>query len=76
MSWTLWQIAIAVTAVYGVEVKPPAHCSYKAPHSKKLQGNPYVAYPVANTYMYELEPKADGHSYQSSVWSEPYTTQL
>ena len=75
MNWTLWRIAIAVTAVYGVGVKPLAR-SYEAPYSKKLRGNPYVEYPIANTYMYELEPKADGHSYQSSVWSEPYTTQL
>ena len=75
MNWTLWQIAIGVTAVYGVGVKPLAR-SHKAPHSKKLRGNPYVKYPIANTY--ELDPMAVRHSYQSncSVWSEPYGTQV
>ena len=34
--------------------------SYEAPHSKKVWGNPYVEYPIANTY--ELDPMADGHS--------------
>ena len=73
MNWTLWQIVIAIRAVYGVGVNLMAH-SYEAPHSKKLWGNPYVEYPIANTY--ELDPMADGHSYQSSVWSEPYGKQL
>ena len=71
MNWTLWQIAIAVTAVYGVN--HTAH-SYEAPHSKMLCGYPCVKYPIANTY--ELHLMADSHSYQSSVWSEPYGTQL
>ena len=47
--------------------------SYKAPHSKKLFGYPYVEYPIANTY--EVYPMANSHNYQSSVWSEPYGTQ-
>ena len=47
--------------------------SYEAPHSKKLWGYPYVDYRIANTY--EADPMADRHSYQSSVWSEPYGTQ-
>ena len=77
MDWTLWQIAIALRAVYGVNLT--AH-SYDAPHSKKLWGYLYVdtivEYPKANTY--EADPMADSHSYQSSVWSwsEPYSTQL
>ena len=33
--------------------------------SGTVWGNPYVKYPIANTY--ELDPTADGHSYQSSV---------
>ena len=71
MNWTLWKIAIAVRAVYGVNLQ--AH-SYEAPHSKKLWGYPYVEYPIANTC--EADPMADSHSCQSSVWSEPYRTQL
>ena len=64
-----------LTAVYAVGVKLPAH-SYEVPYSKKLWGYPYVEYPIANTY--EVDPMADSHSYQSSVWSwsEPYGTQL
>ena len=57
-------IAIAVRAVHGVNLT--AH-SYEAPHSKKLWGYPYIEYPIANTY--EVDPMADSHSSQSSVWS-------
>ena len=60
MKRTLWQIAIAVRAVYGVILT--AH-SNEAPHSKKLWGYPYVDYPIANTY--EPDPMADSHSCQS-----------
>ena len=73
MNWTLWQIATAIRAVYGVAVNFTAQ-SYKAPHSKKLWGYPYVEYPIAN--IYQADPMADSHTYQSSVWSEPYGTQL
>ena len=68
MKRTLGQIAIAVRAVYGVNLM--AH-SNEAPHSKKRWGYPYVDYPTANTY--EADPMAD--SCQSSVWIEPYGTQ-
>ena len=68
MKRTLGQIAIAVRAVYGVNLM--AH-SNEAPHSKKRWGYPYVDYPIANTY--EADPMAD--SCQSSVWIEPYGTQ-
>ena len=64
MKRTLWQIAIAVRAVYGVNLT--AH-SNEAPHSKKPWGYPYVDYPIANTF--EADPMADSHSSQSSVWS-------
>ena len=64
MMRTLWQIAIAVRAVYGVNLT--AH-SKEAPHSKKPWGYPYVDYPIANTF--EVDPMADSHSSQSSVWS-------
>ena len=70
---TLWQIATAIRAVYGVAVNLTAH-SYKAIHSEKLWGYPYVKYPLAN--IYQADPMADSHTYQSSVWSEPYGTQL
>ena len=71
MNRTLWQIAIAVRAVYGVNLM--AH-SNEAPHSKKLWGYPlYVDYPIAN--IYEADPMTDSHSCQSSVWSKPYGTQ-
>ena len=70
MKLTLWQIAIAVRAVYRVNLT--AH-SNEAPHSKKLWGYSYVDYPIANTY--EADPMADSHSCQSSVWNEPYGTQ-
>ena len=70
MKRTLWQIAIAVRAVYGLNLM--AH-SNEAPHSKKLWGYPYVDYPIENTY--EADPMADSHSCQNSVWSEPYGTQ-
>ena len=63
--------AISVTAVYGVNHMA---YSYEAPHSKMLCGHPCVEYPIANTY--ELHLMADSHSYQSSVWSEPYGTRL
>ena len=65
MNWTLWQIAITISAVFGVNFT--AH-SYEAPNCKMLWGYPYVKYPIANTY--ELDPMADGHSCQRSVWSE------
>ena len=35
MNWTLWQIAIAIRAVYGVNLMAN---SYEAAHSKKLWG--------------------------------------
>ena len=73
MKGTLWQIAIAVRAVYEVGVNLTAH-SYEAPHMKKLWVYPYVEFPIANSY--ELDPMADSHSCQSSVGSEPYSTQL
>ena len=39
--------------------------------------NPFfLVCPIANTYMYEVEPMPDSHSYQSNVWSETYGTQL
>ena len=37
MKWTLWQIAIAIRAVYGVGLNLTTH-SYEAAHSKKLWG--------------------------------------
>ena len=70
MKQTLWQIAIAIRALYGVNLT--AH-SNEASHSRKLWGYPYVDYPIANTY--EVDPMADSHSCQSSVWSEPYGAQ-
>ena len=70
MKRTLWQIAIAVRAVYGVNLT--AH-SNEAPHSKKLWGYHYVDYPIAKTY--EADPMSDIHNCQSSVWSELYGTQ-
>ena len=75
MNSTLWQIATAIRAVYGVGVNLTAH-SYKAPHSKKLWVYPNVEYPIAN--IYQADPMAHNHSYRSSVWSwsEPYGTQL
>ena len=72
MNWTLWQIAIAVRAVYGDGVNLMIH-SYEAPHTKKLWGYPYADYPIANNY--EADPMADRHSYQSTVWIEPFGTQ-
>ena len=65
-----WQMVIAIRAVYGVGVKLPAQ-SYEAPHNKKLWGYPYAEYPIANTY--ELDPMADSHNYQSSVWRHTAT---
>ena len=62
MKRTLWQIAIAVRTLYGVNLT--AH-SNEAPHSKKLWGYLYVDYPIANSYMYEADPMADSHSCQS-----------
>ena len=43
----LWQIAIAIRALYGVNLTTHSN---EAPHSKKLWGYPYVDYPIANTY--------------------------
>ena len=72
MKWTLWQIAIAVRAVYGMNLTTHSN---EAPQSKKVLGYPYGEYPIANTY--EADPMADSHSCQSSVWScnEPYGKQ-
>ena len=70
MKQTLWQIAIAIRAVYGVNLT--AH-SNEAPHGQKLWGYHYVDYPIANTY--EADRMSDSHSCQSSVWSELYGTQ-
>ena len=65
--------AIVISVVYEVGVNFTAH-SYEAAHSKKLWGYPYVQYPIANTY--KVDPMADSHNHQTSVWSEPYDTQL
>ena len=71
--WTLWQIAIAIRAVYGVGVKLPAH-SYKAPHSKKLWGYPYVEYPIAN--IYEVDLWTLWHPYSKKQLGESYMSPL
>ena len=60
MKRTLWQIAIAIRALYGVNLT--SH-SYEAPHSKRLWGYPYVEKPIANTY--ELDHMANSHNYIS-----------
>ena len=71
MNWTLWQIVIAIREVYGVGVNLTAH-NYEAPHSEKLWVYLYVEDPIAN--IYQADPIAVGHHYQSSIWSEPYST--
>ena len=57
MKQTLWQIAIAVRAVYGMNLTTHSN---DAPQSKNVRGYPYVEYPIANTY--EADPMADSHS--------------